>query len=89
MCMSSHRLAGVWIDIETREVAARYVNPNPVPYLEEITGRWKGDLNLIDLTWFHQFFFLPTVPVTGPDNGINKIHVVTGGIILVLVDRHQ
>ena len=81
--MSSHRLAGVWVDIESREIAARYVHPNPVPCLEDITGRWKGNLDLIDLARLHQFFFLPTLPITGSDNRIDKVHVVAGGIIFV------
>ena len=38
MSVTSNRLAGVGIDVEAWEVAARDVDPDAVPGFEEVTG---------------------------------------------------
>ena len=45
----SLRLPGVGIHVETWEVAARYIDPDPMARLEKIAGRERLDGDFIDL----------------------------------------
>ena len=45
----AERVAGVGVDVEPRVVAARDVNADPVPLLEDIRGRIERDGDRLDL----------------------------------------
>src|SRR4051812_24090982 len=57
----SHRLAGVWVDVIPREVAARDVDSDAMTDVEEI-ARWRQFyLDLVELPRRHQFFVIEAV----------------------------
>src|SRR5437762_11853491 len=57
------RFAGIRIDIEMGEIAARYVEPQAVPSAEQIGDREQLDGDRIDLTRHHKRRPLPTVAI--------------------------
>ncbi len=48
LCSFTHRLRGVEIPVETREVATGDVKPDPMPDLENVAGLPEGDGCLVD-----------------------------------------
>ena len=79
--MASYRLAGIWVDVEAREVRAADVEPHTVTSREQVTGRCEVDVYCIDLFRFQKFLVLPTRVVATTNDAVAQIHMVTVGII--------
>src|SRR5690242_1920142 len=77
------RLARVRVQVEAREVAARDVDPDSVASLEEVARRRQRYPCLVNLTRLHQFLMFPAVAIADADDGIDDVHMVPAGVILV------
>src|SRR5439155_20916150 len=60
------RLARIGVDVEMREIAARYVEPQAVPTPEQIGDREQLDGDRIDLARYHRRRPLPAVTIAHP-----------------------
>ena len=49
-----HRTPGVWIPVETREIAAGNLEADPMPCTEDVAGDAGVDRQPVDLAWFDQ-----------------------------------
>src|SRR5207244_8529806 len=77
------RLAGIRIDVESREVAARYVDADAVPTFEDERGRIHLDRELVNLSRLHQLRFLQRIAIARTDDGIRYIEIDTGRKVVV------
>ena len=57
--VSTHRLAGVWVDVEAWEVAAGDVDSDAVPGFEEVAGGGQFDGDWVYLSGRHHLGFGP------------------------------
>src|SRR2546430_11239707 len=68
------RLAAVRVHIETRKVRRRYVDPDAVPRLEQITGREWLDDDLANFACAHELGLLPGFAIAAAKNAVGQIH---------------
>src|SRR5258707_13581148 len=82
--------AGIRIDVEMREVAARDIGGDAVTRLEEIARREGLDRDLGDLARRQHFRLLPGSAIAHAEDAVGDVHRETRGIIgvrLVAVDQ--
>ena len=73
------RLASIRVDIEAREVAARYVHADAMALFENVRCGIKLDREGIHLAGFHQFFLLQRLAKARPDDAIGEIEIKASG----------
>ena len=87
----AERVAGVGIDVEPRIIAARYVDPDAVPFLEDIGGRIERDRDRDDVARVQRRgLVVEPFAVTGAQDRVAQVEVKPERIIGIggnLVDQ--
>ena len=66
----AQRRACIRVTIESGEIAAGYLNPQPVARLEKVAGCPEVDNEIIDPAWLHQRGFGPGCPEAPADDAV-------------------
>ena len=87
----AQRVAGVRVDVEPRIIAARDVDADAMPFLEDIRSRIEGDRDRDDLARLKRGrLVVEPLAVAGPQDRVAEIEVETERIIGIgrdLVDQ--
>src|ERR1035437_5246611 len=78
----SEGFAGVGIDVEPWEIAARNIDPDAVPLFEHVGGREWIDLQAVDLPGRPHFGLFGRISIAGADYAVAHVHLVTGRIVV-------
>ena len=90
MPMLSEWFSGVRVHIETREIAARDIYTNPVPFLEPIRGGEGLDRQLVHLAWSHQDLPLRGLAIARAQDAVGEVHLESRRVVLRRwVDVHE
>ena len=71
---------GVQVAGKPWEIAAGYLNPDAMSFLEVVAGSHRGEINLVDLSIFHKDFLVVTFAIPGPLNGLIQVVGTSVGI---------
>ena len=66
-------VTGVWIAVETWEIAAGNLEPDPVPLKKDIRGHPKIYFELFGLAWLKQPGLVAPLAITGPKNAVANV----------------
>ena len=71
--VGAERVTGVWIAVETWEIAAGNLEPDPVPLKKDIRGHPKIYFELFGLAWLKQPGLVAPLAITGPKNAVANV----------------
>ena len=72
--------SGVRIDVESGEVAAGNVQPQPVAPGKEIAGRIESDCDLVEFARRQEFLLLGPLAVSQPRDRVTEVQGVSPGV---------
>ena len=76
------RFAGVRVDIKTGKVTAGDIQPEAMPFFEQVAGGIKADIQPVHFSWLHRFAALTTFPVPGAEDTVRQIEGIALRVIL-------
>ena len=71
--MLVERLSRIRIDIKAREIAARNINANSMPFFEDVGSGIKFDGERINSSWLHQLFLFERIAEPGAHDPVFEI----------------